>query len=266
MPMPISLAHRLAHRLAEARRAEVVPYLRPDGKTQVTVRYESGRPIEIEKILISTQPRPGVDPETLIKPDLGEHVVRPILPSELFDERKLLDEFLVNPTGKFEIGGPMGDCGLTGRKVIVDTYGGAARPGGGCFSGKDPPQGGPPAGHAARPAAQKGVAAGLADTCEGQGAHAVGRAPPSSLPGGKRAEPDLPRGRSAGPLEGGLVAETGRRGRVSRAIHPLDDLVGVGDTREHEVVVVAGGGVEVDVAHLEQALDHGLVVVHVLNA
>src|SRR5205807_8725463 len=131
MPMPISLAHRLAHRLAEARRAEVLPYLRPDGKTQVTVRYESGRPIEIEKILISTQHKPGVDADTLIKPDLWEHVVRPILPPDLFNETELLGNFLVNPTGKFEIGGPMGDCGLTGRKIIVDTYGGMARHGGG---------------------------------------------------------------------------------------------------------------------------------------
>src|SRR5438045_4221089 len=105
MPMPISLAHRLAHRLAEVRRAELVPYLRPDGKTQVTVRYESGRPIEIEKILISTQHKPGVDSESLIKPDLWEHVVHPILPGELYDEKKLLDNFMVNPTGKFEIGG-----------------------------------------------------------------------------------------------------------------------------------------------------------------
>ena len=140
MPMPISLAHRLAHRLAEVRRGDVMPYLRPDGKTQVTVRYENGRPIEIEKILISTQHKPGVDSDTLIKPDLWEHVVHPILPSELFDEKKLNTKanFLVNPTGKFEIGGPMGDCGLTGRKIIVDTYGGAARHGGGAFSGKDP--------------------------------------------------------------------------------------------------------------------------------
>src|SRR4051812_16424772 len=138
MPMPIALAHKLAHRLAEVRRGEVVPYLRPDGKTQVTIRYENGRPIEIEKILISTQHKPGVDSETLIKPDLWEHVIHPILPTELYDEKKLTDDsnFLVNPTGKFEIGGPMGDCGLTGRKIIVDTYGGAARHGGGAFSGK----------------------------------------------------------------------------------------------------------------------------------
>src|SRR2546429_8422294 len=181
MPMPISLAHRLAHRLAEARRAEVVPYLRPDGKTQVTVRYESGRPIEIEKILISTQHKPGVDSETLIKPDLWEHVVRPILPSELFDERKLLDEFLVNPTGKFEIGGPMGGCGLTGRKIIVDTYGGAARHGGGAFSGKDPTKVDRSAAYAARYAAKNVVAAGLAERCELQIAYAIGVAHPMSI-------------------------------------------------------------------------------------
>jgi S-adenosylmethionine synthetase len=141
MPMPISLAHKLAHRLAEVRRGDVMPYLRPDGKTQVTVRYENNRPIEIEKILISTQHKPGVDSETLIKPDLWEHVLHPILPSELYDRSKLGPDsvnFMVNPTGKFEIGGPMGDCGLTGRKIIVDTYGGAARHGGGAFSGNDP--------------------------------------------------------------------------------------------------------------------------------
>src|SRR6184192_2634342 len=181
MPMPISLAHKLAHRLAEARRAEVVPYLRPDGKTQVTVRYESGRPIEIEKILISTQHKPGVDSETLIKPDLWEHVVHPILPAELFDEKKLLDNFLVNPTGKFEIGGPMGDCGLTGRKIIVDTYGGAARHGGGAFSGKDPSKVDRSAAYAARYVAKNVVAAGLADRCEIQVAYAIGVAHPVSL-------------------------------------------------------------------------------------
>src|SRR2546425_7634392 len=181
MPMPISLAHRLAHRLAEARRAEVVPYLRPDGKTQVTVRYESGRPIEIEKILISTQHKPGTDSETLITPDLWEHVVHPILPAELYDEGKLLANFLVNPTGKFEIGGPMGDCGLTGRKIIVDTYGGAARHGGGCFSGKDPSKVDRSAAYAARYVAKNVVAAGLADRCEIQVAYAIGVAHPVSL-------------------------------------------------------------------------------------
>ena len=140
MPMPISLAHKLAHRLAEVRKGEVVPYLRPDGKTQVTVRYENGRPVEIEKVLISTQHRDGVDGDTLIRPDLWEHVLEPILPAELYDERKLntKQNFLVNPTGSFVIGGPVGDAGLTGRKIIVDTYGGMARHGGGAFSGKDP--------------------------------------------------------------------------------------------------------------------------------
>src|SRR5436305_1427665 len=181
MPMPISLAHKLAHRLAEARRGEVVPYLRPDGKTQVTVRYESGRPIEIEKILISTQHKPGVDSETLIKPDLWEHVAHPILPAELYDEKKLLDNFLVNPTGKFEIGGPMGDCGLTGRKIIVDTYGGAARHGGGAFSGKDPSKVDRSAAYAARYVAKNVVAAGLADRCEIQVAYAIGVAHPVSV-------------------------------------------------------------------------------------
>ena len=184
MPMPISLAHRLAHRLAEVRRGDVMPYLRPDGKTQVTVRYEHGRPIEIEKILISTQHKPGVDSDTLVKPDLWEHVVRPILPPELFDEHKLRDgrgNFLVNPTGKFEVGGPMGDCGLTGRKIIVDTYGGMARHGGGAFSGKDPSKVDRSAAYAARYVAKNVVSAGLADRCEIQVAYAIGVAHPISL-------------------------------------------------------------------------------------
>jgi S-adenosylmethionine synthetase len=181
MPMPIALAHKLAHRLAEVRRGDVMPYLRPDGKTQVTVRYENGRPIEIEKVLISTQHKPGVDSETLIKPDLFEHVLHPVLPAELYDEKKLLNEFLVNPTGKFEIGGPMGDCGLTGRKIIVDTYGGAARHGGGAFSGKDPSKVDRSAAYAARHVAKNVVAAGLADRCEVQVAYAIGVARPVSV-------------------------------------------------------------------------------------
>ncbi len=183
MPMPISLAHKLAHRLAEVRRGDVMPYLRPDGKTQVTVRYENDRPIEIEKILISTQHKPGVDSTTLIKPDLWEHVIHPILPPELYDEKKLTDKtnFLVNPTGKFEIGGPMGDCGLTGRKIIVDTYGGAARHGGGAFSGKDPSKVDRSAAYAARYVAKNVVAAGLADRCEVQVAYAIGVAHPVSV-------------------------------------------------------------------------------------
>jgi len=181
MPMPISLAHKLAHRLAEVRRGDVMPYLRPDGKTQVTIRYENGRPIEIEKVLISTQHKPGVDSQTLIKPDLFEHVLHPVLPAELYDEKKLLDGFLVNPTGKFEIGGPMGDCGLTGRKIIVDTYGGAARHGGGAFSGKDPSKVDRSAAYAARYVAKNVVAAGLADRCEIQVAYAIGVARPVSV-------------------------------------------------------------------------------------
>jgi S-adenosylmethionine synthetase len=181
--MPISLAHRLAQRLSEVRKAEVLPYLRPDGKTQVTVRYENGVPVEIEKILISTQHKPGVDSDTLIKPDLWEHVLHPILPAELYDEKKLNTDqnFLVNPTGKFEIGGPMGDCGLTGRKIIVDTYGGAARHGGGAFSGKDPSKVDRSAAYAARYVAKNVVAAGLADRCEVQVAYAIGVARPVSV-------------------------------------------------------------------------------------
>jgi S-adenosylmethionine synthetase len=184
MPMPISLAHKLAHRLAEVRRADVMPYLGPDGKTQVSVRYENGRPIEIEKVLISTQHKDGLDAETLIKPDLWEHVVHPVLPGELYDEKKLndgADNFLVNPTGKFVIGGPVGDCGLTGRKIIVDTYGGMARHGGGAFSGKDPSKVDRSAAYAARYVAKNIVAAGLADRCEVQVAYAIGVAHPVSV-------------------------------------------------------------------------------------
>jgi S-adenosylmethionine synthetase len=181
MPLPISLAHRLAKRLAEVRKGGVVPYLRPDGKTQVTVRYEHGRPVEIEKLLISTQHADGIDSETLIKPDLLEHVLHPVLPRDLYDEKKLLKNFLVNPTGRFVIGGPMGDCGLTGRKIIVDTYGGMARHGGGAFSGKDPSKVDRSAAYAARWVAKNIVAAGLADRAEVQVAYAIGVARPVSL-------------------------------------------------------------------------------------
>ncbi|HEY2603695.1 MAG TPA: methionine adenosyltransferase [Thermoleophilaceae bacterium] len=181
MPMPIALAHKLAQRLSEVRKSEVLPYLRPDGKTQVTVRYEDGRPVEVDKILISTQHKPGVDSETLIKPDLWEHVLKPVLPAGLYDESRLRESLLVNPTGKFEIGGPMGDCGLTGRKIIVDTYGGAARHGGGAFSGKDPSKVDRSAAYAARYVAKNVVAAGLADRCEVQVAYAIGVAHPVSI-------------------------------------------------------------------------------------
>jgi S-adenosylmethionine synthetase len=184
MPMPIQIAHTLARRLAEVRKAEVVPYLRPDGKTQVTVRYENDRPVEVAKLLISTQHRPDIDGETLIKNDLWEHVVEPVLHAEykeLYTESALLENFLVNPTGRFEIGGPMGDAGLTGRKIIVDTYGGAARHGGGSFSGKDPSKVDRSAAYAARYVAKNVVAAGLADRCELQVAYAIGVARPVSL-------------------------------------------------------------------------------------
>jgi S-adenosylmethionine synthetase len=179
MPLPISLAHKLAKRLADVRKEEIVPYLRPDGKTQVTVRYVDGRPVEIEKLLISTQHREGA--EGLIKEDLWEHVVEPVLPEELFDARKLHKNFLVNPTGRFVIGGPMGDAGLTGRKIIVDTYGGMARHGGGAFSGKDPSKVDRSAAYAARYVAKNLVAAGLADRLEVQVAYAIGVAHPVSV-------------------------------------------------------------------------------------
>ena len=184
MPMPIQIAHTLAKRLAEVRKAAVVPYLRPDGKTQVTIRYRDGRPVEITKLLISTQHRDGIDGETLIKNDLWEHVVEPVLHGEykeLYTEDELFGNFLVNPTGKFVIGGPMGDAGLTGRKVIVDTYGGAARHGGGAFSGKDPSKVDRSAAYAARYVAKNVVAAGLAERCELQVAYAIGVAHPISL-------------------------------------------------------------------------------------
>jgi S-adenosylmethionine synthetase len=179
MPLPISLAHKLAKRLADVRKAEVVPYLRPDGKTQVTVRYLDGKPVEIEKLLISTQHKEGA--ESLIPDDLWEHVVEPILPKDLYDEGKLRKNFLVNPTGRFVIGGPVGDCGLTGRKIIVDTYGGMARHGGGAFSGKDPSKVDRSAAYAARYVAKNLVAAGLADRVEVQVAYAIGVAHPVSV-------------------------------------------------------------------------------------
>ena len=179
MPLPISLAHRLAKRLADIRHAGVLDYLRPDGKTQVSVRYRDGRPVEIEKLLISTQHREGA--ENLIPDDLWEHVVEPVLPKALYDAGKLRANFLVNPTGRFVIGGPVGDCGLTGRKIIVDTYGGMARHGGGAFSGKDPSKVDRSAAYAARYVAKNLVAAGLADRAEVQVAYAIGVAHPVSV-------------------------------------------------------------------------------------
>jgi S-adenosylmethionine synthetase len=179
MPLPIALAHRLAKRLADVRKDRSLEYLRPDGKTQVSVRYKAGVPVGIEKVLISTQHRAGV--EGLIPDDLWEHVVVPTLPAQLFDAAELRKDFLVNPTGRFVIGGPVGDCGLTGRKIIVDTYGGMARHGGGAFSGKDPSKVDRSAAYAARWVAKNIVAAGLAERCEVQVAYAIGVAHPVSV-------------------------------------------------------------------------------------
>jgi S-adenosylmethionine synthetase len=178
MPLPIQLAHRLAERLAEVRRQGVVPYLLPDGKTQVTVAYEGDKPVRIERVLISTQHKPDIDIETLLKPDLVEHVIAPLIPSGIdFVEQQVL----VNPSGRFELGGPRADAGLTGRKVIVDTYGGMARHGGGAFSGKDSTKVDRSAAYAARWVAKHIVAAGLADRAELQVAYAIGKARPVSI-------------------------------------------------------------------------------------
>jgi len=179
MPLPIALAHRLARQLAAVRKEGTLDYLRPDGKTQVSVRYEDGRPVGIEKLLISSQHAEGA--ETSIKEDLWEHVVLPSLPADLYDAVELQRDFLVNPTGRFVIGGPVGDCGLTGRKIIVDTYGGMARHGGGAFSGKDPSKVDRSAAYAARYVAKNIVAAGLADRAEVQVAYAIGVARPVSV-------------------------------------------------------------------------------------
>ncbi|MDP9227679.1 MAG: methionine adenosyltransferase [Actinomycetota bacterium] len=181
MPLPIWLAHRLAKRLADVRKDGTLPYLRPDAKTQVTVRYQDGRPVEIERVLISTQHAEDVDRDSQIRPDLLEHVIEPVLPDGLHDPARIAETLLVNPTGRFVIGGPVGDCGLTGRKIIVDTYGGMARHGGGAFSGKDPSKVDRSAAYAARHVAKNVVAAGLADRCEIQVAYAIGRAHPVSL-------------------------------------------------------------------------------------
>jgi S-adenosylmethionine synthetase len=188
MPLPIMLAHKIAKRLSEVRKAQILPYLRPDGKTQVTIRYEIDehgrqRPVEVVRVLVSTQHRDGLDTEALVKPDLIEQVLHPILPRDLYDERRFdeRDFVLVNPTGKFVVGGPMGDTGLTGRKIIVDTYGGAARHGGGAFSGKDPTKVDRSAAYAARYAAKNVVAAGIAERCELQVSYAIGVAHPVSI-------------------------------------------------------------------------------------
>jgi S-adenosylmethionine synthetase len=178
MPLPIWTAHRLAQRLAEVRRADVMPYLRPDGKTQVTFEYRDGKPVALKAVLISTQHAPDVNYETLLIPDLREHVIRPIIPEQFAGDNYSI---LANPTGTFVLGGPHADAGLTGRKIIVDTYGGAARHGGGAFSGKDPSKVDRSAAYAARWVAKHVVASGAADRCEIQVAYAIGVAHPVSI-------------------------------------------------------------------------------------
>jgi S-adenosylmethionine synthetase len=179
MPLPIALAHRLAHRLSAVRKDGTVPYLRPDGKTQVTIEYDGMRPVRLNTVVVSSQHAPDISLESLLTPDVREHVIGP----ELEGLGLEVDGYrlLVNPTGRFEIGGPMGDAGLTGRKIIVDTYGGYARHGGGAFSGKDPSKVDRSAAYAMRWVAKNVVAAGLAERCEAQVAYAIGKAHPVSL-------------------------------------------------------------------------------------
>ena len=178
MPMPIWLAHRFAQRLSEVRKAGVLPYLRPDGKVQVTIEYRNGRPARLDTVVCSTQHQPNVDVETLLKPDLMQHVIEPLIPGNIDSEGL---KVLVNPTGVFEIGGPRADTGLTGRKIIIDTYGGMARHGGGAFSGKDPTKVDRSAAYMARYIAKNVVASGLADRFEVQIAYAIGVAHPVSV-------------------------------------------------------------------------------------
>jgi S-adenosylmethionine synthetase len=179
MPLPIALAHRLARRLSAVRKDGSVPYLRPDGKTQVTIEYQDGRPVRLDTVVVSSQHAADIDIETLLKPDIEEQVIAPEL-AQLGLETEGY-RLLVNPTGRFEIGGPMGDAGLTGRKIIVDTYGGYARHGGGAFSGKDPSKVDRSAAYAMRWVAKNVVAAGLATRCEVQVAYAIGKAEPVGL-------------------------------------------------------------------------------------
>ena len=178
MPLPIHLAHRMAERLAEVRKAGTIPYLRPDGKTQVTFDYEENKPVRLRTVLVSTQHNDGIDRDTMIRPDLIEHVIRPVIPAQFADDDY---EVYVNPTGRFVIGGPVGDAGLTGRKIIVDTYGGMGRHGGGAFSGKDPSKVDRSAAYAARWVAKNVVASGAATRCEVQVAYAIGVAHPMSI-------------------------------------------------------------------------------------
>ncbi|HYK70801.1 MAG TPA: methionine adenosyltransferase [Streptosporangiaceae bacterium] len=179
MPLPITLAHRLAQRLSEVRRNGDVPYIRPDGKTQVTIEYAGDQAVRLDTVVVSTQHAPAIDLAGLLTPDIREHVVEPVLAGLSLDTSGY--RLLVNPTGRFEIGGPMGDAGLTGRKIIIDTYGGMARHGGGAFSGKDPSKVDRSAAYAMRWVAKNVVAAGLADRCEAQVAYAIGKAKPVGL-------------------------------------------------------------------------------------
>ena len=179
MPLPIMLAHRLARRLSQVRRSGDVPYLRPDGKTQVTIEYSGDEPVRLDTVVVSAQHAPDIDLKELLAPDIRDHVVEPVLAG--LDLNTSSYRLLVNPTGRFEIGGPMGDAGLTGRKIIIDTYGGMARHGGGAFSGKDPSKVDRSAAYAVRWVAKNVVAAGLADRCEAQVAYAIGKAKPVGL-------------------------------------------------------------------------------------
>jgi S-adenosylmethionine synthetase len=179
MPLPIALAHRLARRMSVVRRDGTIPYLRPDGKTQVTIEYEGQRPVRLHTVVVSSQHAPDISLESLLTPDVREHVIAPELDGIGLDTDGY--RLLVNPTGRFEIGGPMGDAGLTGRKIIVDTYGGYARHGGGAFSGKDPSKVDRSGAYAMRWVAKNVVAAGLAERCEAQVAYAIGKAHPVSL-------------------------------------------------------------------------------------
>jgi S-adenosylmethionine synthetase len=178
MPLPIHLAHRMAERHAEIRKAGTIPYLRPDAKTQVTFDYEGDRPVRLRTVLVSTQHNDGINRDSMIRPDLIEHVIRPVVPEQFADDDY---EVLVNPTGRFVVGGPVGDAGLTGRKIIVDTYGGMARHGGGAFSGKDPSKVDRSAAYATRWVAKNLVAAGAASRCEVQVAYAIGMSRPLSI-------------------------------------------------------------------------------------
>jgi S-adenosylmethionine synthetase len=179
MPLPIMLAHRLARRLSAVRRDGTVPYIRPDGKTQVTIEYAGDQPVRLDTVVVSTQHAPAIDLDGLLAPDIREHVVEPELAALDLDTTGY--RLLVNPTGRFEVGGPMGDAGLTGRKIIIDTYGGMARHGGGAFSGKDPSKVDRSAAYAMRWVAKNVVAAGLAERCEAQVAYAIGKAKPVGL-------------------------------------------------------------------------------------